>query len=247
MALLYGATASDGWRFAEAFRAAVATQGFPGESSQPLGRMTVSGGVATFPLDAQDDIALIKAADDAPLPRQGRRPQLHGRPGDRGPVRRSGGAPGPRRRWPSRTARSGGGLGDPGRRDRPRDRAGHSRQRPLRRAAPVRPAEGRPGVRGRDRAPRGRPPREGRGARRSRSEPTAVRKLPGIAPLPVALGGDAARTTRLWLRDGPVEVVATGDPAEAPAGPRAARVACSPTSCASTTRACARTRPPATR
>jgi diguanylate cyclase (GGDEF)-like protein len=64
VALLYGAGASDGWRFAEAFRAAVAAQGFPGESSQPLGRMTVSAGVATFPLDAQDDIALIKAADE---------------------------------------------------------------------------------------------------------------------------------------------------------------------------------------
>ena len=38
-------------------------QGFPGEASQPVGRLTVSGGVATFPLDAQDDIALIKAAD----------------------------------------------------------------------------------------------------------------------------------------------------------------------------------------
>jgi diguanylate cyclase (GGDEF)-like protein len=63
VALLYGATASDGWRFAEAFRSAVAAQVFPGESSQPLGRITVSGGVATFPLDAQDDIALIKAAD----------------------------------------------------------------------------------------------------------------------------------------------------------------------------------------
>ena len=38
-------------------------RGFPGESSQPLGRISVSCGVATFPLDAQDDIALIKAAD----------------------------------------------------------------------------------------------------------------------------------------------------------------------------------------
>ncbi len=44
----------------------------------------------------------------------------------------------------------------------------------------------------------------------------AVRKLPGISSSPVTLGGDASRTTRLWLRDGPVEVVATGDPAEAP-------------------------------
>jgi hypothetical protein len=51
-------------------------------------------------------------------------------------------------------------------------------------------------------------------ALRKRAE--AVRKLPGVSSSPVALGGDAARTTRLWLLDGPVEVVATGDPAAAP-------------------------------
>jgi hypothetical protein len=44
----------------------------------------------------------------------------------------------------------------------------------------------------------------------------AVRKLPGISSSPVALGGDAARTLRLRLLDERVEVVATGDPAEAP-------------------------------
>jgi hypothetical protein len=50
----------------------------------------------------------------------------------------------------------------------------------------------------------------------------AVRKLPGLmlAPAsssPVSLGGDPARTMRLRLLDGkPLEVVATGDPAEAP-------------------------------
>ena len=44
----------------------------------------------------------------------------------------------------------------------------------------------------------------------------AVRKLPGISSSTVALGGDAARTMRLRLLDGPVEVVATGDPAAAP-------------------------------
>ena len=63
VALLYGATASDAWRFAESFRQAVGMQGFSGEETQPLGRMTISGGVATFPLDAQDDIALVKVAD----------------------------------------------------------------------------------------------------------------------------------------------------------------------------------------
>jgi diguanylate cyclase (GGDEF)-like protein len=63
VALLYGAGASDAWRFAEAFRSAVAAQGFTGEAGQSVGRLTVSGGVATFPLDAQDDLALIKVAD----------------------------------------------------------------------------------------------------------------------------------------------------------------------------------------
>ncbi len=63
VALLYGASATDARRFAESFRQAVESQGFAGESSQPLGRMTVSSGVAIFPLDAQDDLALMKVAD----------------------------------------------------------------------------------------------------------------------------------------------------------------------------------------
>jgi hypothetical protein len=46
----------------------------------------------------------------------------------------------------------------------------------------------------------------------------AVRKLPGLSPATVSQGGDAARTMRLRLLDGkPLEVVATGDPAAAPA------------------------------
>jgi hypothetical protein len=44
----------------------------------------------------------------------------------------------------------------------------------------------------------------------------AVRKLPGVSSSPVALGGDASRTLRLRLLDERVEVVATGDPAQAP-------------------------------
>ncbi len=63
VALLYGATASDGWRFAEAFRGAVMATGFPGGSGQAQRRLTVSGGVAVFPDDAQDDETLIKVAD----------------------------------------------------------------------------------------------------------------------------------------------------------------------------------------
>jgi diguanylate cyclase (GGDEF)-like protein len=61
--LLYGATASDAWRLAETFRGAVAAHGFGGEGGRPLEHITVSGGVATFPVDAQDDLALIKTAD----------------------------------------------------------------------------------------------------------------------------------------------------------------------------------------
>jgi hypothetical protein len=50
----------------------------------------------------------------------------------------------------------------------------------------------------------------------------AVRKLPGLASAPgtaspVSLGGDPSRTLRLRILDGkPVEVVATGDPEQAP-------------------------------
>jgi diguanylate cyclase (GGDEF)-like protein len=64
VALLYGASASDAWRFAEAFRGAVATADFPDEGVPARARVTVSGGVSTFPADAQDDVGLVKAADD---------------------------------------------------------------------------------------------------------------------------------------------------------------------------------------
>jgi diguanylate cyclase (GGDEF)-like protein len=60
--LLYAATASDGWRFAEAFRGAVMATGFPGEPGHPPERITISGGVAGFPLDAQDELTLLDAA-----------------------------------------------------------------------------------------------------------------------------------------------------------------------------------------
>ena len=63
VALLYGAGASDAWRFAETFRNAVSAQAFPGEAGKPPDHITVSGGVAAFPEDAQDDLTLIKSAD----------------------------------------------------------------------------------------------------------------------------------------------------------------------------------------
>jgi len=64
VALLYGASASNAWLFAEAFRGAVATAGFPGDGASARERVTVSAGVATFPGDAQDDVSLVKAADE---------------------------------------------------------------------------------------------------------------------------------------------------------------------------------------
>jgi diguanylate cyclase (GGDEF)-like protein len=64
VALLYGATRQEAAAFAEAVREAVEGTEFAGAPQQPLGRVTISAGVATFPWDAQTDEALIKAADD---------------------------------------------------------------------------------------------------------------------------------------------------------------------------------------
>jgi len=63
VALLYGADQDEAARFAESVREAVETQRFRGGEKQPLGRVTMSAGVATFPDDADDDQALIEAAD----------------------------------------------------------------------------------------------------------------------------------------------------------------------------------------
>jgi diguanylate cyclase (GGDEF)-like protein len=64
-ALLYGSARDEALRFAELARIAVEAYEFPGASSQPEGRLTVSGGAATFPADAADDAGLIKAADQS--------------------------------------------------------------------------------------------------------------------------------------------------------------------------------------
>jgi diguanylate cyclase (GGDEF)-like protein len=50
---------------AEKIRAAIQTHEYPKEKSQPLGDLTISGGVATFPFDARTSAELIGAADDA--------------------------------------------------------------------------------------------------------------------------------------------------------------------------------------
>jgi diguanylate cyclase (GGDEF)-like protein len=61
--LLYGATRDEAARFADSARVSIASHPFAGGETQPMGRVTVSGGVAAFPADASGDEALIKAAD----------------------------------------------------------------------------------------------------------------------------------------------------------------------------------------
>ena len=63
VALLYGASREEAWRFAEACRRAIEAFSFHGGETQPLGRVTISGGVAAFPSDAAGDEALLRAAD----------------------------------------------------------------------------------------------------------------------------------------------------------------------------------------
>jgi diguanylate cyclase (GGDEF)-like protein len=49
----------------ERIRRAIEAESFPGESHLPLGRLTISMGIATFPADGMTANALIHAADQA--------------------------------------------------------------------------------------------------------------------------------------------------------------------------------------
>jgi diguanylate cyclase (GGDEF)-like protein len=51
--------------FAEKIRAAIASTSYPNREKQPLGCVSISGGVATFPADGKDMDSLIPAADQA--------------------------------------------------------------------------------------------------------------------------------------------------------------------------------------
>jgi diguanylate cyclase (GGDEF)-like protein len=62
VALLYGAQRDEACRFAENVRLAIEAHDFSGRNTEP-GLITLSGGVASLPTDAADDLALIKAAD----------------------------------------------------------------------------------------------------------------------------------------------------------------------------------------
>jgi diguanylate cyclase (GGDEF)-like protein len=61
--LLYGATREEASGFAETVRRELSGRSFLGGASQPLGRVTLSAGVATFPMDASDETSLLRAAD----------------------------------------------------------------------------------------------------------------------------------------------------------------------------------------
>jgi diguanylate cyclase (GGDEF)-like protein len=63
VALLYGADGEEAGRFAEAVREAIQAEPFHGGDKQPQGRVTLSGGVATYPHDAGDAAALMEEAD----------------------------------------------------------------------------------------------------------------------------------------------------------------------------------------
>ena len=61
--LLYGASRDEAERFAEGVRCLVEETPFLGGEAQPLGRLTLSGGVSSYPDDANDMNALIVVAD----------------------------------------------------------------------------------------------------------------------------------------------------------------------------------------
>lgn len=65
VALVPGASKEDALRVAETIRASVESEAFEGEESQPLGRVTLSLGVATYPGDGTDAAAVIDYADQA--------------------------------------------------------------------------------------------------------------------------------------------------------------------------------------
>jgi len=63
--LFPGATKAVASRQAETIRRAVETHAFKHAARQPLGAVTISGGVASFPEDARNSVALLRAADQA--------------------------------------------------------------------------------------------------------------------------------------------------------------------------------------
>lgn len=63
--VMAGRTGSQAMSAAEVIRQRIEEYPFEGEATQPGGRVTVSGGVASFPGDADDSVELLKNADTA--------------------------------------------------------------------------------------------------------------------------------------------------------------------------------------
>jgi len=63
--ILLGADRNQAWHHAERVRNTIASTPFPHGERQPLGCVSISGGVASFPEDSADPAALIQLADEA--------------------------------------------------------------------------------------------------------------------------------------------------------------------------------------
>jgi diguanylate cyclase (GGDEF)-like protein len=63
--LFRGASKELAYRLGEALRLAVESHPFPHRGTQPLGAVTISGGVATYPQDSRNGMDLIRQADQA--------------------------------------------------------------------------------------------------------------------------------------------------------------------------------------
>jgi diguanylate cyclase (GGDEF)-like protein len=60
-----GASKALAYRLAQGLRRAIESHPFAGGEHQPLGAVTISGGVASYPQDAQGEVDLIRSADEA--------------------------------------------------------------------------------------------------------------------------------------------------------------------------------------
>lgn len=65
MIILYGVGKDEAYSIAERIRSRVADARFQGGENQPMGKVTISMGVATYPEDALNGDDLIHAADQA--------------------------------------------------------------------------------------------------------------------------------------------------------------------------------------
>jgi diguanylate cyclase (GGDEF)-like protein len=63
--VMYGRSANQAMSAAEVIRHRIEEYPFEGEATQPSGRVTISGGVACFPDDADDSVELLRNADSA--------------------------------------------------------------------------------------------------------------------------------------------------------------------------------------